>query len=260
MRLPTFFISHGAPSILLSPSPARTFLEGFAARVPRPRAIVVASAHFMTRQPVVDADLAPRMIYDFGGFPDELYEMVYPAAGEPELAMRIGSLLDEAGLEPALVTKRGFDHGTWVPLMMMYPDAGIPVVQVAVQPREDPAHHYRMGLALAPLADEDILVVGSGSATHNLAAFFGQKTPPETPPRWVTDFTGWLRDRIAEGDVDALSDWRRRAPFFEENHPTDEHLLPLMVAMGAAGKGARGERIHASLDAGVLALDSYAFR
>ena len=260
MRLPTFFISHGAPDILLRPSPTRDFLSGFPGLVARPRAIVIVSAHFMTRAPVVDADPAPSMIYDFGGFPDELYDLVYPAPGEPELAERIAGLMAEAGLDPAIAPKRGYDHGTWVPLMLMYPRAEIPVVQVSVQPRADPAHHYRLGRALAPLADEDVLVIGSGAMTHNLAIFFATRDEPAgPPPSWVTEFRDWLDDRIVAGAVEDLADWRARAPHFHENHPTDEHLLPLMVALGAAGEGARGKRIHEGFDGSVLALDAYAF-
>lgn len=260
MRLPTYFISHGAPDILLRPSPTRDFLSGFSGLVARPRAIVLASAHFMTRVPVVDADPAPDMIYDFGGFPDELYDLVYPAPGEPELARRIAGLMAEAGLDPAIAPKRGFDHGTWVPLMLMYPRADIPVVQIAVQPNADPAHHYRLGRALAPLAEENVLVIGSGAMTHNLSIFFAMRDEPAgAPPPWVTEFRDWLDDRIAAGAVEELADWRARAPHLRRNHPTDEHLLPLMVALGAAGEGARGTRIHEGFDGSVLALDAYAF-
>ncbi len=259
-RRPTFFVSHGGPDILLNDTPARTYIEGMSAAMGRPRAIVVASAHFMTRQPAVVHDAKPGMIYDFGGFPEELYRIVYPAPGEPDVALKVAHLLQDAGLAPALVEGRGFDHGTWVPLRMIYPDADIPLVQLAVQPRETPEHHYKLGQALQRLADEDILVFGSGAVTHNLQAMFRGGYELNHPAlNWVEDFSAWINDKICAGDVDALLDYRHKAPFAVENHPTDEHLLPLFVALGAAGDGAKGTRLHTSVQNGVLAMDAFAF-
>lgn len=260
MRLPTFFISHGSPEILLGPSNARSFLEGFAARVRKPRAIVLASAHFMTREPAVDAAVQPGMIYDFGGFPDDLYRMVYAAAGDPALADRIGGLIAAAGLPVHRVAREGFDHGTWVPLIMMYPEADVPVVQIAVQPKADPAHHYRLGQALASLPDEDVLVIGSGSATHNLREMYSVGYQiNDWAQDWVIEFADWVAAKTEAGAHDDLIACRDRAPHYRANHPTDEHFLPFHVALGAAGPAARGRRIHASVQYGVLAMDAYAF-
>jgi len=258
MTLPSLFISHGSPMLAITQSPARIFLESFGKSLPKPRAVVVASAHFGTTRPAVVADTHPDMIYDFGGFPDALYQIVYPAPGDPELALKTAHLLNDAGLAPVVASNRGFDHGTWVPLSLMYPEAEIPVVQVSLQPRLGAAHHVALGRALAPLRDDNILVVGSGTASHNLYEYNRHGRANGTPPDWVKTFDAWVRERAVAGDVDALTAYRDKAPFARENHPTEEHFLPLHVALGAGGAGARGELLHTSYD-GILSMDAYAF-
>lgn len=259
--MPTLFVSHGAPNIILQNSQSRAFLARAGEAVPRPRAIVSVSAHFMAHRPAVVADPKPGMIYDFGGFERELYAMKYPAPGEPALAHDVAERLAAAGLDPALVPERGFDHGTWVPLKLMYPDADIPVVQLSVQPRRDPRHHWEVGRALAPLTDDGVLIFASGALTHNLheafGAFGGLRPLDEAPPQWVSAFAEWIAEKVAAGDVDALLDYRARAPFAGRNHPTDEHLLPLFVALGAGGP--QRVRLHAAFNHGVLAMDAYRF-
>ncbi len=262
--LPTLFLSHGSPMIALLDSPARRFLTGLGARLPRPKAIVVASAHFEAPMPVVVTDPAPPMIYDFGPFDPRLFEIDYPAPGEPALAIGVAERLQAAGLSPRIAPQRGYDHGTWVPLALMYPAADIPVVQVAIQPRSDPAHHLAVGRALAGLAAEGVLVVGSGSITHNLGEVFDRRNggfrPLEGPiDGWAIAFTDWFAERIAANDVAALADYRRQAPEAVRNHPHDDHLLPLYVALGAAGEGARPERLHTSGQHGSLMMDAYAW-
>jgi 4,5-DOPA dioxygenase extradiol len=271
MRTPTLFISHGSPMLAIEPSPARDFLIDYGKQLKRPRAVVIASAHFETTRPAVVGDANPGMIYDFGGFPDALYQIVYPAPGDPVVATKIGGLLAAAGFAPAMVSNRGFDHGAWVPLSLMFPDADVPVVQLAVQPQLGAGHHVKLGRALASLKDEDILVIGSGNATHNLRAFFHTRmqgddfsmtTPSEggrTVPDWVLAFDGWVRDKVQAGNVDDLVNYRERAPYARENHPSEEHFLPLHVAVGAAGEGAKGEIIHSSYANGVLSMDAYVF-
>lgn len=260
MSAPVLFISHGSPMLAIEDSPARKFLLGYGKEIGKPRAIVVASAHFGTSRPAVVGDAHPGMIYDFGGFPDALYHIVYPAPGDPVVAMKVAGLLQAAGLAPAVVTGRGFDHGAWVPLSLMYPDADVPVVQFAVQPHLGPAHHVALGRALVSLKDEGIVVIGSGSATHNLHEFFhARHAPEEQAPEWVAKFDAWVRAKVAEGAVDDLIHYRERAPFARENHPTEEHFLPLHVAVGAAGEGAKGELIHSSYANGVLSMDAYRF-
>lgn len=260
-RLPALFVSHGAPNMILYDSATRRFLAGLGDAMPRPTAVISVSAHFLARRPTVVADAAPGMIYDFGGFEPELYRMQWPAPGEPALAARIAERLAAHDLDPALVTGRGFDHGTWVPLKLMYPAADLPTVQLSVQPRRDARHHYELGRALAPFVDEGVLVMGSGSLTHNLHEAFGPtgglRPVDEPAPAWVTDFADWFAERTVAGDVEALLDWRARAPHAARNHPTDEHLLPFFVALGAGGPA--GVRIHAETQFAVLALDAYDF-
>ena len=258
MPLPTLFISHGSPMLLVEDTAARDFLQGYAKALPKPRAIVIASAHFGTSRPAVVGDAQPGMIYDFGGMP-ELRRLVYPAPDDPVAAVKIAGLLAAAGFAPVVVKDHGYDHGTWVPLMLLYPDADVPVVQLSVQPHLGPAHHVAVGRALASLKDEDVLVIGSGSATHNLAEFYSGAHAPDQPAQaWVSEFTGWMHDKIANGRVDDLVRYRAQAPHAAENHPTEEHLLPLFIALGAGG-GAAGRRIHSSYRNGVLAMDTYAF-
>jgi 4,5-DOPA dioxygenase extradiol len=261
VAFPSFYVSHGSPTLAIEQSAARDFLLGFGKTLGRPRAIVIASAHFGSAQPLVTADAHPDMIYDFSGFPDELYRIVYPAPGDPALAHRVGALLQEAGLAPAVVEGRGFDHGAWVPLKLLYPEADIPVVQVSLQPHLGAAHHFAVGRALAPLRAEDILVIGSGSASHNLMQFYrGGFAEGDAAPPWVAAFEAWIHDKAENGAVDDLVNYRSLAPYARENHPTEEHFLPFHVALGAAGEGAKGKRVHASLDRGVLAMDCYTFQ
>ena len=261
MSLPTLFLSHGSPMLVIENSEARDFLAAFGKTLPRPRAMVVATAHFETARPAVGADAQPGMIYDFGGFAPELYRMVYPAPGDPLVATKVAGLLDAAGLAPVMATGRGYDHGTWVPLMLLYPDADVPVVQLSVQPQQGAAHHLAVGRALASLRHEDILVIGSGSATHNLHAYFRGGYAADTPALpWVAAFGEWVHQKAEAGAVDDLVNYRTRAPYAAENHPTEEHILPLHVALGAAGEGAKGARVHTSHRHGVLMMDAYTFQ
>ena len=261
--MPALFISHGSPDTAIADTRAAAWLRQLAAALPKPRAIVVASAHFEVSGGVaVSADPAPETIHDFGGFSPDLYALRYPAPGEPDLARQIAGDLQAAGFNSRAIDSRGFDHGVWVPLKLIYPDADIPVVSVSVDPDRDPAHHFRLGLALAGLCAEGVLVIGSGSFTHNLGEAFkalrgGQRDLDV--PGWVGDFTAWMGERLAANDVEALLNYRSTAPFAEKNHPTDEHLLPLYVAMGAAGAAARASLVHDSAEFGVLAMSMWRF-
>jgi 4,5-DOPA dioxygenase extradiol len=252
--LPTLFLSHGAPDVVLRPSAARTFLAGLAATLPRPRAIVVASAHWEENTPMVEGGGAPRMIYDFGGFPPDLYRQQYPAPGDPALASRIVAMLTEAGFSPRL-RERGFDHGVWTPLLLAWPAADIPVVPVSLIRDGDAATHLRLGRALAGLRAQNVLVIGSGSAVHNL----GVLAPGQPPLPWAAAFDDWLVRACENGDAAALGAWLTDAPEARYAHPTPDHLMPLLVALGAAGPGARGRVLHRSWDYGSLAMTSFAF-
>jgi 4,5-DOPA dioxygenase extradiol len=255
--LPTLFLSHGAPDLPLSESPARDFLGSLASQLETPKAILVISAHWETAAPAVTAVEVNNTIHDFRGFPAVLYTMRYPAPGSPVLAERAAGLLRQAGLPVTLDTQRGLDHGAWVPLLLVYPAADIPAVQLSVQPHLGPAHHLTVGRALAPLRQEGVLIIGSGSFTHNLPEFFHGHLDQE--PQWVTAFADWFGQALIENRTDDLLHYRQIAPFAEKNHPTEEHLLPLYVALGAAGKSAHARRLHHSTDRAVLRLDAYAF-
>ena len=258
MTLPSLFLSHGAPTLPLTDTPARTFLSQLGATLERPKAILVVSAHWETAQPAVNAVERNETIHDFGGFPRALYEMRYPAPGSASVAARVAELLGAAGLATETDAKRGLDHGAWVPLLLMVPQADIPVLQLSVQPHLGPEHHLRVGRALAPLRDEGVLIIGSGSFTHDLSEFRGHDAN-DPAPAWVNSFADWIHEALIADKTAALLDYRRQAPFAAKNHPTEEHLLPLYVALGAAGEGAQAERLHASSTYSVLRMDVYAF-
>jgi 4,5-DOPA dioxygenase extradiol len=262
-RMPSVFISHGSPMTAIQDAPARRFLLEFGEQLPRPKAILMLTAHFEAAIPAFTVDDRPQMIYDFGDFPKPLYEIVWPAPGAPELAMKAAGMLQQAGYKCGIVRQRGFDHGTWVPLSLMYPDAGIPVAQISVVPEEGSAYHIDLGRKLAVLRDEGVMIVGSGSLTHNLRALnqLGRQLDAPVQP-WVAEFTDWIAEKVTAGDTEAIANYRDTAPYAHENHPYDEHFLPLPFAMGAgagAEGSAKGTRVHASYEYGVLAMDCYVF-
>jgi 4,5-DOPA dioxygenase extradiol len=259
MTLPALFISHGAPTLIIEPSAARTFLSGLGDLFERPKAILVISAHFNAAQPTLTAAVRPDTIHDFGGFPDALYQLHYPSPGAHALAGDIAIRLQEAGFDAVTNGERGLDHGAWIPLMLAYPEADVPVLQLSISMNHGPDWHYRLGQALQPLREEGVLIIGSGGATHNLRAFFTYRPSLETPPPpWVTDFAEWLASRIEAGDHAAVLAAIQTAPHGHENHPTMDHILPLFVALGAGGTGP-GKRLHQSTTYGILAMDAYSF-
>ena len=258
--IPSLYISHGSPMTALMDSPARHFLEGLGALLPRPRAILVASAHWETPSPTLSAPAQNATIHDFYGFPPDLYTLRYNAPGAPALAGEIADMLGKAGLACRLDAERGLDHGAWVPLLLAYPEADIPVLQLSLQTERGPRHHLALGAALAPLRARDVLVIGSGSFTQDLRRFRhgrAELDAPETPD--VTEFSDWMDAAIIGGDVRALVDYRRLAPHAADEHPTEEHLLPLYVALGAAGPEVVAKRLHRSVEFGFLRMDTYEF-
>jgi 4,5-DOPA dioxygenase extradiol len=256
--LPSLFISHGSPMLALRPSPARDFLAGLGKQLPRPKAIVIASGHWETERPEVSAVTVNDTIHDFYGFPSALYAIRYPAPGSPELAEQIAGLLRDAGLAVEIDHRRGLDHGAWVPLSLMYPGHDIPVLQLALQSQFGPPHHLQLGCAIAALREQDVLVIGSGSFTHNLGRPRAPEQDAPSPPDIVA-FADWMDAALNEGRIDDLLDYRRKAPYAALQHPTEEHLLPLFVALGAAGESARATRLHASSTWGTLRMDAYRF-
>lgn len=257
---PALFVGHGSPMIMIEPSPAREFLSGLGDRFARPDAIVVVSAHHDMTEAVVTAVEAPPTIHDFGGFPQPLYDMHYPAKGDPALAREIAGLLAADGVPVALDPARGLDHGAWVPLMLGWPTADIPVVQLSISTRHAPDWHYRIGGLIAPLRHRNVMIIGSGSLTHNLREIFvGGRGHDAEVAEWAAEFADWMKGRMDAGDTQAVLEAVERGPHGRQNHPTMDHILPLYAALGAGGEGARAERLHHSFTYGVLAMDAYAF-
>ena len=254
--MPSLFVSHGAPTLAIEPGEAGPMLAALGRRLPKPAAILVVSAHWEAERAAVSTAPWPRTIHDFYGFPRELYSLSYGPPGAAPLAARVVDLLQRAGIACDLAPDRGLDHGAWVPLRYLYPAADIPVTQLAISPARGAAWHVALGRALAPLAGQDVLVMGSGSLTHNLREVRGHAAD-DPAPEWVREFADWAAAAVAAGDVDALMDYRRKGPQACRNHPTDEHFLPLLVALGAAGERARGTRVPGGVSHGVLAMDAF---
>jgi 4,5-DOPA dioxygenase extradiol len=257
-RLPTLFLSHGSPMHAVEAGIVGDAWAALGRRIRRPGAVLIASAHWETSVPMVTGNPKPETIHDFGGFPRELYAIRYPAPGAPEVAAKAVALLKDASITAGIDGCRGLDHGAWVPLRWMYPDADVPVVQLAVQPARGTAHHLALGRARAPLRDADVLVVGSGHATHNLRDWLAHRGHG-TPLPYAVAFSRWLEERLAAHDERALVDYRDEAPSAARAHPTEEHFLPLFVAWGAAGRDASIERIVDGYENGALSRDSFLF-
>jgi 4,5-DOPA dioxygenase extradiol len=254
--MPSLFVSHGAPTFALEPGLAGPKLTALGQQLPRPRAIVILSPHWMTREVTVAAGAAPQTLHDFGGFPAALYALRYPAPGDPALASRIVQMLAAHGgahADPA----RGLDHGAWVPLRYLYPQADVPVVQVSLPTRFAAADAFRLGQLLSPLATEGILIVGSGSLTHNLSEFRGTSATDDA--EYVRRFVAWSRQAVTSGDARALVDYLESAPDARRAHPTSDHYLPLPFAAGAAPAGARAQVVDGGIVYGILSMDAFVF-
>mgnify|MGYP001821053898 FL=1 len=257
-RLPTMFVSHGAPTLAIADGPAHRFLIESGRSLGKPAAILMLSAHFEAPTATVTTNPAPETIYDFGGFDEALYRIRYPAPGDPVLARRVRELLEAGGLPSREDADRGLDHGAWVPLSLMYPDASVPVVQLSIDSRQGPAYHLRLGELLQPLRDEGVLIIGSGGVTHNLS-YALRASIGDPVPDWVISFREWVADAVEDDRRDDLVDYRVRAPHAARNHPSEEHFLPLLVAVGATQRAEPRGRIHVSETYGVLAMDAYVF-
>lgn len=251
-RAETLFVSHGSPSLLLDDCPARTFLQNLSTMYHRPKAILVISAHWDTTQIKITSGIAHETIYDFQGFQPELYDMRYPAQGNPDLAGQIKQLLSPA-FDGVFDPQRGLDHGAWVPLMLMYPEADITVLQLSINRHADPAHHFAIGQALKPLREHGVMILASGSSTHNLREMI-RDFRADQPPSWVASFNEWLADKLEAMSIEELFRYTDH-PDGLRNHPTPDHILPLFVALGAGDGQAR--RLHQSYTYGVLGMDAY---
>jgi 4,5-DOPA dioxygenase extradiol len=255
--LPTLFLSHGSPMMALAECATTQFWRTLGAELPRPRAILAISAHWETVSPAASISAQPETIHDFYGFPAPLYQLNYPAPGAPDVAQRVAQLINAAGFGPTALETRGLDHGAWAPLRFMYPAHDIPVTQLAVQPRLGPKHHYDIGRALAPLSDEGVLILGSGGVSHNLREW--GSVASGAPPSWMTEFVAWVHNALETRDHASLIDYVKQAPQGSRNHPTDEHFLPLFVALGAAGANTRITRELRGEADRAIALDGYVF-
>ncbi len=226
-KMPVLFQAHGAPPLLDDPGWISE-LAGWARALPRPKAIIVVSAHWEAHPISIGATRPLPLIYDFYGFPEKFYKLQYPSPGAPEVATRVRQLLDAASIKHTDDGERGLDHGTYIPLMCMYPDADIPVLQISL-PSMEPEDLFAMGRALAPLRDEGVLLIGSGFLTHNLRALSLRETPA-----WASEFDQWTADVLARRDHDLLMQYRSKAPGVRESLPTHEHFVPVIFSAGAA--------------------------
>lgn len=255
-NLPTLFVSHGAPTFALEPGLAGPSLTALGRALSRPQAVLVVSPHWMTPTPRVSTALQPATIHDFGGFDPTLYQLSYPARGHATLARRTIELLNTAGWQAQADEHRGLDHGAWVPLRYLYPQADVPVFQVSLPSRLNAERAWSFGQTLAPLAKEGVLIVGSGSLTHNLYEFRSEHAQEES---YAAEFAAWVREAVEQGDSARLLRTLDEAPHAARAHPTAEHFWPLLVAAGAADLTQPMRVIEGGITHGVLAMDSYAF-
>lgn len=256
---PALFVPHGAPTFALRPGAAGAAMSAMAGSLALPRAIIIVSPHWETALPTVGFAERPATIHDFSGFPQELYAIRYPATGCREAAEEVVAALQAAGLPVQKDADRGLDHGAWLPLRQMFPEAEVPVIPLSIPYDANPQVAFQLGQALAPLAEQGFLVIASGNITHNLRDYQLAWRNGGQTPAYVRQFADWLEDRLRTHDLPALLDYRRQAPGAVQAHPSDEHLLPLYVALGAAGESAQAQRFHAGIDDYVIAMDAYVF-
>lgn len=258
MPLPSLFVSHGAPDLILQENSDVRFFQGLGRSLARPEAILCVSAHWDTERPAVSGPDRPQTIHDFYGFQAELYDMRYPCPGAPGIAAEITKVLTEASVDCTVSDQRGLDHGAWVPLKLMFPDADIPVVQLSIQTNNSTRHHYRIGQALAPLRRDGVLIIGSGGATHNLREY-GRYAMDSPPVPYAREFDDWLAATIGKGAVEDLLDYRDIAPEARRNHPGEDHFLPIFAPLGAAGPDTKGTRIYQNINFGILSMAAFAW-
>jgi 4,5-DOPA dioxygenase extradiol len=254
-----FFLSHGAPTIALAPGEYGEALADAGAALPAPSGLLVFSAHFPSRGEVrLTSAARPPLVYDFSGFPDELYRKRYDAPGSPSLAEEARDLLRGSGVRASTDERRGWDHGLWIPLSLAFPEASVPVVEASLPVGASPEDLLGIGRALAPLAARGVLVVGSGGIVHNLGRVrFGAGAGAVEP--WAHAFDEWVADRLAAGETDRLARYREEAPHADLAVPTPEHFDPLFVALGSAGDGYRAEPLYRGFEHGTISLSSYRF-
>ena len=257
--IPTVFVSHGSPTLSIENVPARQFLIDLGARYPSVRAVLCISAHWNTDRPCVNTGKTHETIHDFYGFPGELYRIEYPSAGSPDLAAKVVDHLKKAGLPCDVDPTRGLDHGAWVPLRLMYPEGGVPIVQLSIHQGLDPAYHVALGEVISEVRETGVLVLGSGGAVHPLGNPQASLGPGAPTDEWALEFNTWLTQAVTSGDREALINYRTIAPHARQAHPYPDHYMPLLVAFGAAGPKARGRVLHQSWDLGDLGMGAFEF-
>jgi 4,5-DOPA dioxygenase extradiol len=253
-QTPVFFISHGAPTFALEPGLLGPQLQKRGARLADVKAVLVVSPHWQTRDVKVTTTQTPETVHDFGGFPAELYTLQYPAPGQPALANAAAQLLTDAGFATGLDAQRGLDHGAWVPLYHLLPKADVPVFQVSMPASLTTAQAVDMGRALAPLRAQGVVIVASGSMTHNL---YEIQQPDAKPEAYAQEFATWVRTAVQAHAVKPLINYRSEAPHAARAHPTQEHFLPLLVALGAQQDGDTVQVLDGGMTHGVLSMESY---
>lgn len=254
-KLPTYFISHGSPDLLLRQAPASKFMKELPLADLKPKAILMISAHFESEFALVTGASKPKTIHDFYGFDERLYQIQYPVLGDPKLAREICEILQNKNIKCAIDENRGLDHGAWMPLVLAFPNCEIPVLQLSIQPQEDAKYHYKIGEALAELREEGILIIGSGNITHNIRAALHRSQ--ENGFFYAKQFDDWIDGALLKRSDEELMNWQK-APMAKWNHPSNDHILPLFVVLGAS-KSQKPTRIHHSFDLKVLSMASYCF-
>ena len=253
---PLMFVSHGAPTFAIEPGLLGPQLRQLGQQLDGVQAVLVVSPHWQTRGVRVSAARAPDTIHDFGGFPARLYDLEYPATGAPALAQQTAQLLAAAGFETAVDALRGLDHGAWVPLMHLLPEAQIPVFQVSMPYDLTAEQAVQLGRALAPLRQQGVMILTSGSMTHNLAEFRQGVAPGDT---YVRDFADWVVQAVLADATQQVCRYRSEAPQATRAHPSEEHFLPLLIAMGAQGDGEPARLLAGGIEHGMLCMDSFAW-
>jgi 4,5-DOPA dioxygenase extradiol len=251
---PLLFISHGAPTFAIEPGTLGPQLQALGATLDGVRAVLVVSPHWQTRGVAVSTTAAPETIHDFGGFPARLYDLHYPAPGAPDVAQEAARLLTDAGFATALDSRRGLDHGAWVPLYHLLPQAQIPVFQVSMPYDLNTEQAVQLGQALEPLRQQGVLIVASGSMTHNLREF---RQGTAQAAGYVQEFSHWVRAAVLANAVKPVVQYRSEAPHAQRAHPTEEHFLPLLVALGAQLEGETVRLLDGGIEHGMLSMDSF---
>lgn len=253
-KAPSLFISHGAPTFAIEPGRLGPRLKALGEQLSGVAAVLVVSPHWQTREVLVMTTEAPETVHDFGGFPSALYDLQYPSVGHPQYAAEAGRLLADAGFVGGTDDRRGLDHGAWVPMRHLLPNADVPVFQVSMPHALNAASAFQFGRALAPIRESGVMIVGSGSMTHNLYEF---RQSGSDAADYAIEFTQWIRQAVTSNDIERLVNYRQLAPNAQRAHPTEEHFLPLMVALGACSEAETAQVVDGGIVNGVLSMESY---